>query len=125
MKKAKKRQHKIVGQQTKQREVFRDFIGEEVTITGIYDKMKNVISLNYVGKSILLTDIVFNDYEIQHMWIHKKAINNFPDNIKKGDIVTLKGTVYCYTHQHNKRVLAMKYSLKDINIIKVKHGQKV
>ena len=54
MKKAKKRQHKIVGQQTKQREVFRDFIGEEVTITGIYDKMKNVISLNYVGKSILI-----------------------------------------------------------------------
>ena len=116
MRKDRKRRHKMIGRQAKQREVLKDYLNKEITITGTFARIKDVVSLNYVGKSILLTNIKFKDEEIQHMWIHQKAINNY-HKLKKGDTVVLKGTVYGYSHSYCNKVLAVKYSLENITII--------
>ena len=116
MRKDRKRKHKMIGRQAKQREVLKDYLNKEITITGTFDRIKDVISLNYVGKSILLTNIKFKDKEIQHMWIHQQAISNW-HKLKKGDTVVLKGTVYRYSHSYCEKILAVKYSLENITLI--------
>lgn len=113
----KKKKRKLIGRQAKEREVLIDYVGEEVTLSGIYTKTNSVISSDFIGKSILFKNIKFKEHDIQHIWIHYDAIKNLSRKLTYGDLVVLKGTVYSYTHSYRGRLLSVKYSLKDVEIL--------
>ena len=73
------------------------------------------------GSTLLLRNISLNKKSIltDHIWVNLKEIKNNIKDLPAGARLYLTGTVYAYYDESIKRVSAVNYSIKDINIITV------
>ena len=97
------------------------YVDKEVYFSGVIVSETNVVSLDYVGKSLLITDISLNQYDtnmgnaeaFNHLWVHENEFNKIP----KGRFLA-KGTVYAYSKDYrNGKILYTKCSIKNITIM--------
>ena len=89
--------------------------------SGVIVSETDVVSLDYVGKSFLITDISLNQYDtnmgnaeaFNHLWVHENEFNKIP----KGRFLA-KGTVYAYSKDYrNGKILYTKCSIKNITVM--------
>lgn len=106
-----------LGEQAKARgNFFRKFLDKEVTLTGKISAVQDVLSINFVGKSVLFS--VTNIPDVDHLWIHLEEFKNFDvEEHNWNNPITIKGTVYSYARDSGSKVWHVKYSLKDIEVI--------
>ena len=97
------------------------YVDKEVYFSGVIVSETDVVSLDYVGKSLLITDLLINQHNkdmgmaeaFNHLWIHKNEFNKLP----KGRFLA-KGIVYAYSKDYrNGKILYTKCSIKNITII--------
>lgn len=98
------------------------YVDKEVYFSGLIVSETDVVSLDYVGKSLLITNLLINQHDkdmgmaetFNHLWIHESEFNRTP----KGRFLA-KGTVYAYSKDYrNGKILYTKCSIKNITIIK-------
>ena len=97
------------------------YVDKEVYFSGVIASKTDVVSLDYVGKSLLIIDIYLNQYDtnignaeaFNHLWVHENEFNKIP----KGRFLA-KGTVYAYSKDYrNGKILYTKCSIKNITIM--------
>ena len=93
------------------------YVDKEVYFSGVIVSETDVVSLDYVGKSLLITDLLIKDMGMaetfNHLWIHKNEFNRIP----KGRFLA-KGIVYAYSKDYrNGKILYTKCSIKNITIM--------
>ena len=97
------------------------YVDKEVYFSGVIASETDVVSLDYVGKSLLITDISLNQYDtnmgnaeaFNHLWVHESEFNRIP----KGRFLA-KGIVYAYSKDYrNGKILYTKCSIKNITIV--------
>ena len=97
------------------------YVNKEVYFSGVIVSKTDVVSLDYVGKSLLITDLLINQRDkdmgmaetFNHLWIHENEFNRIP----KGRFLA-KGIVYAYSKDYrNGKILYTKCSIKNITII--------
>ena len=97
------------------------YVDKEVYFSGVIVSETDVVSLDYVGKSLLITDLLINQHDkdmgmaetFNHLWIHESEFNRIP----KGRFLA-KGTVYAYSKDYrNGKILYTKCSIKNITIM--------
>lgn len=73
------------------------------------------------GSTILLRNLSLNKKSLltDHIWVNLKEIKNNIKDLPAGARLYLTGTVYAYYDESVKRVSAVNYSIKDVNIITV------
>ena len=104
----------------KEKQKLFKYVGKEVYFSGVIVNETDVVSLGYVGKSLLITDLIINHNNdmgnaesFNHIWIHK---NEF-DRIPEGRFLA-KGTVYAYSKDYRTgKILYTKCSIKNITIM--------
>ena len=106
-----------LGEQAKARgDFFRKFLDKEITLTGKILALQDVLSVNFIGKSVLFS--VSNIPDVDHLWIHLEEFKNFNvEEFNWNNPITIKGTVYSYTRENKSKVWHVKYSLKDVEVI--------
>lgn len=114
----KRRSHlknnKIARAKTK---VLRNYLGEEITVNGWFSCTKQVYSVNYIGESVLFTDIEIDGQKIDHLWVHTENIKNWADcNFESKQPVTLTGELYSYFSEYNNKPHMEKYSMKGVTV---------
>lgn len=106
-----------LGEQAKARgDFFRKFLDKEIILTGKIRALQDVLSVNFIGKSVLFS--IDNVPDVDHLWIHLEEFKNF--NVEECDwdkLITIKGTVYSYTRENKSKVWHVKYSLKNIQVL--------
>ena len=117
MKKAKNNFGKRLGEEAKLRGAFfRKYLDKEVILTGNIITTHDVLSVGYVGKSVLFGNLNINN--IGHIWIHRDEFKNY--NVETADWsipITIKGTVYQYSRCYKGKVWIVKYSLKNVEVL--------
>ena len=97
------------------------YVDKEVYFSGVIASETDVVSLDYVGKSLLITDLLLDQHDkdmgmaetFNHLWIHESEFNRIP----KGRFLA-KGIVYAYSKDYrNGKILYTKCSIKNITII--------
>ena len=97
------------------------YVDKEVYFSGVIVSETDVVSLDYVGKSLLITDLLINQHDkdmgmaetFNHLWIHENEFNKLP----KGRFLA-KGTVYAYSKDdRNGKIFYTKCSIKNITIM--------
>ena len=97
------------------------YVDKEVYFSGVIVSETDVVSLDYVGKSLLITDLLINQHDkdmgmaetFNHLWIHENEFNKLP----KGRFLA-KGTVYAYSKDYrNGKILYTKCYIKNITIM--------
>ena len=105
----------------KQEQRLFKYVDKEVYFSGVIVSETDVVSLDYVGKSLLITDLLINQHDkdmgmaetFNHLWIHENEFNRIP----KGRFLA-KGTVYAYSKDYrNGKILYTKCSIKNITIM--------
>ena len=97
------------------------YVDKEVYFSGVIVSETDVVSLDYVGKSLLITELLINQHDkdmgmvetFNHLWIHENEFNKIP----KGRFLA-KGIVYAYSKDYrNGKILYTKCSIKNITIM--------
>ena len=116
-----KKKNKYFRKNNKEKQRLIKYIDKEVYFSGVIASETDVVSLDYVGKSLLITDISLNQYDtdmgnaeaFNHLWVHESEFNRIP----KGRFLA-KGTVYAYSKDYrNGKILYTKCSIKNITIM--------
>ena len=96
---------------------FRKFLDKELILTGKIKTVQDVLATNYIGKSVLFGDLKIPD--VDHIWIHLDEFKNFNiDEYVLDSPLTIKGTVYSYSRDYKSKVWHIKYSLKNVEVLK-------
>lgn len=117
MRRIKHKNGKRLGDEAKAKgNFFRKFLDKELILTGKIKAINNVLSTNFVGKSVLFGDLGIED--VDHIWIHADEFKNLDvENFDWSNPITIKGTVYQYTRYFKCKVWHTKYSLKDVTVL--------
>ena len=117
MRRTKNKIGKKLGEEAKVRgNFFRKFLDKELVLTGRIKAINNVLSANFVGKSVLFGDLDIDD--IDHIWIHANEFKNLDvEDFNWNNPITIKGIVYQYTRYFKGKVWHTKYSLKDVEVL--------
>ena len=116
-----KKKNKYFRKNNKEKQRLFKYVDKEVYFSGVIVSETDVVSLDYVGKSLLITDLLINQHDkdmgmaetFNHLWIHENEFNKLP----KGRFLA-KGTVYAYSKDYrNGKILYTKCSIKNITII--------
>lgn len=116
-----KKKNNYFRKNNKEKQRLIKYIDKEVYFSGVIASETDVVSLDYVGKSFLITDISLNQHgkdmgmaeTFNHLWIHENEFNRIP----KGRFLA-KGTVYAYSKDYrNGKILYTKCSIKNITIM--------
>ena len=117
MKRTKYKNGKRLGDEAKAKgNFFRKFLDKELILTGKIKAINNVLSTNFVGKSVLFGDLDIED--VDHIWIHADEFTNLNvENFNWNNPITIRGTVYQYTRYFKGKVWHTKYSLKGVVVL--------
>ena len=112
-----KRKKNYFKKNNKEKQRLFKYVDKEVYFSGVIISETDVVSLDYVGKSLLITDLLIKYMGIaetfNHLWIHKNEFNRIP----KGRFLA-KGIVYAYSKDYrNGKILYTKCSIKNITIM--------
>ena len=112
-----KRKKNYFKKNNKEKQRLFKYVDKEVYFSGVIISETDVVSLDYVGKSLLITDLLIKDMGMaetfNHLWIHKNEFNRIP----KGRFLA-KGIVYAYSKDYrNGKILYTKCSIKNITIM--------
>lgn len=119
MPRRKKRRHcQKLGEEAKAKGAFfRKFLDKELILRGRIKTIQDVLSTNYIGKSVLFGDLGIPD--VNHIWIHLDEFKNYDvTKYNENKLLTIKGTVYAYSRDYKNKVWHIKYSLKNVEVLK-------
>ena len=80
------------------------------------------MKMNYINEpTMLLRDLSLNKKEriADHIWIRIRDIKNYISEIPEGARIYLTGIVFAYYKESKRKIMAVNYSIKEINIISV------
>lgn len=111
-----KKLSKTLSKQANTRAYLREYLDKEITITCTVKAIQDVASVGFVGKSVLLSNLSLPN--IDHLWVHLNEFKNFNVNTHDWQVpIKIKGTVYQYSRENNRKIWKMKYSLKNVEVI--------
>lgn len=116
-KRTKNRYAKKLGEEAKAKaSFFKKYLDKEIILTGRIMAVRDVLSTNFIGKSVLFS--IFNNQDVDHIWIHMNEFKNYDvENENWNNPITIKGIVYSYSRDYRDKVWHIKYSLKNVEAI--------